>query len=239
TDIRKRATDKRKRKAGAVDGLRGASPPPPTPPGGYPSSFRADCIERLSAIVVVIRPAVGEPMFWFVKPNCGVLKRLNASARNCSRKRLPIGNTRESETSSVCVPGAFRIPRPESPYVLGGGATKSAMSNHRSGDGSSSLPSPIRFGHDGAPLFTPVFRNTVKGRPVESVAMPLNCQFSRTGFRKPESAIAWSLPNGSAQTQDSTKRWRTSKPEGPRLWSKSVTLCGPPTAPPPEAGEPA
>ena len=69
--------------------------------------------------------------------------------------------------------------------------------------------------------------------------MPLNCQFSRIGFKMPESATAWSLPNGSAHTQDSTKRCLTSKPEGPRLSPNSVTLCGPPTAPPPEAGEPA
>ena len=88
-------------------------------------------------------------------------------------------------------------------------------------------------------MLTPVLRNTVKGRPVESVTMPLNCQFSRIGFRMPPLASAWPLPNGSAHTQLSTKRCFTSKPEGPRLWSKSVTLCGPPTAPPPEAGEPA
>ena len=78
----------------------------------------------------------------------------------------------------------------------------------------------------------------MNGRPVESVTMPLNCQFSRIGFRKPESATLWPSPNGSAHTQLSTKRCLTSKPEGPWLWSKSVTLCGPPTAPPPEAGPP-
>ena len=56
--------------------------------------------------------------------------------------------------------------------MLAGGATKSAMSNQSSGPGSSSFPSPIRFGQDGAPLLTPVFRKTVKGRPVLGVEIP-------------------------------------------------------------------
>ena len=79
----------------------------------------------------------------------------------------------------------------------------------------------------------------MNGRPVESVTIPLNCQFSRMGFRMPPSANAWPSPKGSAQTQLSTKRCFTSNPEGPRLWSKSVMLCALPTAPPPEAAEPA
>ena len=59
----------------------------------------------------------------------------------------------------------------------------------------------MRFGQDGAPLLTPVFRNTVNGRPVESVTMPLNCQFSRIGFRMPAARDSvCPLPKGSAQT---------------------------------------
>jgi len=65
-------------------------------------------------MVVVILPAVADPMLAFGKPNCGVLSRLKASARNCSRK-LRIGIRRASETSNVFVPGAYRTPRPELP----------------------------------------------------------------------------------------------------------------------------
>ena len=79
----------------------------------------------------------------------------------------------------------------------------------------------------------------LNGRPVDSVTIPANCQFSRIGFRKPPFASARPSPKGSAHTQLATKRGLTSNPEGPRLCSKSVTLCGPPTSPPPEAGEPA
>src|SRR5262245_32515153 len=118
-----------------------------------------------------MRPAVGEPMFWFGKPNWGVLNRLKASARNCTDVRPLIGNRRVSDMSKVFTPGAYRMPRPELPYVLGGGAAKSLMSNQRSGPGSSSLPSPVRFGQEGAPLLTPVLRNTVKGRPVLRVTI--------------------------------------------------------------------
>jgi hypothetical protein len=71
------------------------------------------------------------------------------------------------------------------PYVFGVGDWNAVGSNQRSTVGSSSRPSPMRSGHDGAPLLTPVLRKTVNGRPVESVTMPLNCQFSRIGFRKP------------------------------------------------------
>ena len=42
----------------------------------YQSSFSANCIERLSAIVVVMRPTVGEPMFAFGKPNCGRVEQV-------------------------------------------------------------------------------------------------------------------------------------------------------------------
>ena len=123
--------------------------------------------------------------------------------------------------------------------MLGVGATNAVGSNHWSTVGLSRRPSPMRSGHEGAPLLTPVLRNTVNGRPVESVTIPENCQFSRIGLRIPLLAMARPSPNGSDHTQLATKRCLTSKPEGPRLSSKSVTLCGPPTAPPPEAGEPA
>ena len=123
--------------------------------------------------------------------------------------------------------------------MFAGGAWKSAVSNHRSGVGLSSLPSPMRFGHDGAPLLTPVFRKTVNGRPVERVTIPLNCQFSRMGFR--EAAVGDGVALAEGQHPDPAQDGAVLDVEarGPRLWSKSVMLCGPPTAPPPEAPEPA
>src|SRR5207245_1873926 len=129
-------------------------------------TLAANCIWRLSPTVVVMRPAVGEPMLALGKPSCGVLSRLKASARSWRFRRWRRGMRLASDTSRVFVPGAYRIPRPASPYVLGGGATKSATLNHTSGVGLSSFPLPRRLGHDGAPLLTPVFRKTVKGRPV-------------------------------------------------------------------------
>jgi hypothetical protein len=45
-------------------------------------SFSANCMLRLSAIVVVIRPAFGFPMLALGKPKAGWLNRLNASHRN-------------------------------------------------------------------------------------------------------------------------------------------------------------
>ena len=57
------------------------------------------------------------------------------------------------------------MPRPASPYVFGGGATKSAGLNQRSTVGLSSLPDPIRLGQLGAPLLTPVWSETLNGRP--------------------------------------------------------------------------
>src|SRR4029453_393283 len=68
------------------------------------------------------------------------------------------------------------MPRPASPYVFGGGATKSAGLNQRSTVGLSSSPDPIRLGQLGAPLLTPVWSETLNGRPVVIVVIPDSCQ---------------------------------------------------------------
>src|SRR5262249_10618949 len=83
----------------------------------YQSIFAANCIWRLlmSGWTVVIFPAVGEPMFAFGNPSCGVLKRLNASARSWSVTRSCSGKRLVSDMSTVFCPGAYRIPRPASP----------------------------------------------------------------------------------------------------------------------------
>ena len=53
-----------------------------------------------------MRPAVGEPMFAFGKPNCGVLKQVERVGPELQAEALLIGKVRESDTSTVCVPGA-------------------------------------------------------------------------------------------------------------------------------------
>ena len=50
-------------------------------------TFSANCMLRLSAIVVAIRPAFGLPMLAFGKPKAGWLNRLNASHRNSRFER--------------------------------------------------------------------------------------------------------------------------------------------------------
>ena len=75
------------------------------------------------------------------------------------------------------------------------------MSNHWLAVGLSSLPSPMRFGQDGAPLLTPVFRNTVKGRPGgqgdDPAELPVPEQRRRP---KPPCSQRRSLPKGSSHT---------------------------------------
>src|SRR5687767_2461455 len=125
---------------------------------------------RLSTTVDVMRPTVGDPTAALGKPKPGVLNRLNASTRICALVRPLNRKIRfTSDRSTLVCPGAYRMPRPTSPYVLGGGATKSAGLNQRSTVGSSSSPDPIRFGQLGAPLLTPAASVTLNGRPVVTV----------------------------------------------------------------------
>ena len=58
----------------------------------------------------------------------------------------------------------------------------------------------MRFGQDGAPLLTPVFRKTVKGRPVLRVTIPLNCQLPKSALPIPPFAHRCPVPKGSSQT---------------------------------------
>src|SRR6476661_6172225 len=131
------------------------------------------------------------------------------------------------------------MPRPLLPYVLAGGATKSAGLYQRSTVGLSSSPEPIRFGQLGAPLFTPVCMKTVNGRPVVTVPIPDSCQPPTIAPSTPPSFIQRrDGPHGSSHTPLITARCRTSKPEGPWPAARSVTVCGFPTAPPALAADP-
>ena len=69
-------------------------------------SFNANCMLRLSAIVVVIRPALTLPMFAFGKPKAGWLNRLNASHLNSRFVRPLIVNRFDSDVSKLMWPGA-------------------------------------------------------------------------------------------------------------------------------------
>ena len=95
----------------------------------------------------------------------------------------------------------------------------------------------MRFGQLGAPLLTPVFRLTLKGRPPWNVAMPESCQPPTMCDRTPSLTIGLPGPNGSSATQLKTNRCRTSKPDGPCPASRFVTVCGRRVAPPPLAAE--
>src|SRR6266550_9360079 len=69
------------------------------------SSLNANCKSRLSLMVLVIRPAEGEPMAAFGKPKFGVLKALKASSRICARRRSRITVFFTSERSQSTVLG--------------------------------------------------------------------------------------------------------------------------------------
>ncbi len=68
-------------------------------------TFNANCMLRLSTMVVVMRPAFGLPMFWFGKPKPGWLNRLKASHRNSRFERPRRVNRFDSDASKLMWPG--------------------------------------------------------------------------------------------------------------------------------------
>src|SRR5436309_1887001 len=103
-----------------------------------------------------MRATPEKPMLAFGLLNCGVLKALNASARNSSRRLSAKAKLLKTERSTCRVPGPYRMLRPELPKMYWLGAAKAEASNHRSMvrwlEGSS--PDAIRFGNcDPVPVF--------------------------------------------------------------------------------------
>ncbi len=76
----------------------------------------------------VIFPLVPKPTLASGKPNCGVLKKLKNSLRNCrlrdSRNRMFLKNERSKFTS----PGPYRMSRPALPNLNGAGVANAEMS---------------------------------------------------------------------------------------------------------------
>src|SRR5438445_4905113 len=153
--------------------------------------------------------------------NCGVLKVLNASARNCRRRSpfSPSWKFLNSEKSICLVPGPYRILRPELPYTYWAGATKAAASNQRlmerSLDGST--PEATRLGNCEplAVLSVLVCMVGVKGSPVKRLTMLLNCQPPAINSSGRGAAVRKRLPrpNGNSHDQPAETLCRTSNVE--------------------------
>src|SRR5580658_141843 len=102
--------------------------------------------------------------------NCGVLKRLKNSARNCKVVDSVKWVFLKTEKSTFFVPGPCRILRPESPQVPGAGFAKAARLNHsprvRWPLGSDPLPFAATSCALGVrPSPTPLEVETEKGKP--------------------------------------------------------------------------
>ena len=78
-------------------------------------SFAPSWIWRGVPTMAVMVPALPAPMAALGRSNCGVLKQLKHSARNCSLRRWLNANSLKSERSKFVRPGPYRMLRPAFP----------------------------------------------------------------------------------------------------------------------------
>src|ERR1035437_455378 len=116
-------------------------------------------------VPIAVEPAVAPGL-----SNCGVLKRLKNSARNCRAFDSVTWVFLKNEKSTVLVPGPWRILRPELPHVPVTGFVKAPVLNQccrvRWPLGRDPLPNPGRSCARGVmPSPTPLDELTENGRP--------------------------------------------------------------------------
>src|SRR5438034_545542 len=86
-------------------------------------------------MVLLTDPKLPLARFVSARPNCGVLKRLKASARNCAEMRSLYRNRFISAKSEMRAQSKRKLgnQRGAEPTVNGAGAVNAAVLNHRSG----------------------------------------------------------------------------------------------------------
>src|ERR1043166_1490171 len=151
----------------------------------------------------VIRPKVGEPRKLSGRLKFGCLKRLKASARNCSFTVSVKLVFFTSDTFTLSNPGPSRIFLPALPNVPGAGNANAAVLNHSDVVGFDNSGLLATFGRSFAPkpridLPVPLLSSsgssaTVNGRPVCNCTMPKVSQPLITFPARPSACL-----NGSA-----------------------------------------
>src|SRR5712692_8968232 len=108
--------------------------------------FKATCSCRgLLEVLVTLPPdAVSIAVPGGLK--LAVFVRLKASNRNCKRDLSVVEKSLNRDISRKRSGPAWRIKRPELPYVKASGTVNAVLSNHKSGVGFASSPEPRRFG---------------------------------------------------------------------------------------------
>src|SRR5262245_50618167 len=138
------------------------------------STFNPACTCLLGRATLPITPKLEFPSVTPGCPSCGVLNRLNASARNSilTLSRFGHRNNRCKDASVETVPGPVRMLRPALPCTYWTGNTKADVSNQRFTDGRSGLPLAIRLGQFTFPVLAlSKLRFSVNGTPLAMVVI--------------------------------------------------------------------
>jgi hypothetical protein len=83
-------------------------------------------------VAVILPTVLGTLMFEAGMLNCGMLKKLKNSARNCNRILSVSRKFLKAEKSMLCMPGPVNTFLPGLPMVNGAWTWKAVKSNHKS-----------------------------------------------------------------------------------------------------------